>query len=293
MPDSTYDPSAFPPVFVTVDIVVFTLVDAPDPNGKDGATRKQLNLLMIERGQEPFIGALALPGGFVKQDEDLETAAVRELGEETNIELPAHRLHQLHAYGRPNRDERARVVSVAYVALVADIGEPEGGSDAFDARLVPVRDIESENMSLAFDHAQIITDALEYVRRLIEETSAAVDFCGDYFTMAELRDVYQAVWRFPLERTGFHKRVTGIPGFVERADSAPGDCLLMAPMAMVVSAPTANEKPTRGRPPTYFRPGDAETLSPPLRRPKPMMKDSQSYFSQSAWSSDSPSDSPR
>lgn len=288
MAPTDYDPSAFPPVFVTVDVVVFTVVDGQVPDGPEGELRKRLDVLLIERGADPFEGAWALPGGFVQQQEDLLDAAGRELWEEVGIDLDPDRLHQLGAYGEPGRDPRARIVSVAYVALAHDLPAPEAGTDARGARLVPVRDIHDGTVDLAFDHRRIVDDALEYARRLIEETDAALDFLPEYFTINELRDVYQAVWRFPVERTGFHKRVMGIPGFIERADESEIDGVMSSPpnemyesldasvLSLMSLSPSSTPSKPRGRPPKYFTRGSATHLDPPLRRAKPRAKRSMS-----------------
>ena len=93
-------------------------------------------VVLVERGNEPYRGSWALPGGFVEVDEDLPEAAVRELAEETGIELSSSQLSQLGAYGKPGRDPRMRVVSIVYYAFVDDLADPVGGSDAASSRLV-------------------------------------------------------------------------------------------------------------------------------------------------------------
>ena len=102
---SAYDPQDYPPVAVTVDLVVLTIRD------------DDLVVLLVRRGGEPFAGALALPGGFVRPDETLSEAAARELAEETRLTVGATHLEQLASYGDPGRDPRMRVVTVAYLAL--------------------------------------------------------------------------------------------------------------------------------------------------------------------------------
>jgi 8-oxo-dGTP diphosphatase len=144
-----YDSSSYPPFAVTADVAVFT------------QRQGQLYVLLIERGSQPYRGRWALPGGFVDPNEDLPDAAVRELAEETGI--TAYGLEQLGAYGAPNRDPRMRVVSVVYWTLVTDLEDPVGGDDAADAFLVPVEEALSDPSRLAFDHHQILTDAVERV----------------------------------------------------------------------------------------------------------------------------------
>ena len=93
-----YDPAAFPPVAVTVDMVVLTIVD------------DDLQVVLVERGSEPFKGEWALPGGFIRPDETLDDAASRELREETQVRAAKH-LEQFGAYGDPERDPRMRIVT--------------------------------------------------------------------------------------------------------------------------------------------------------------------------------------
>jgi 8-oxo-dGTP diphosphatase len=117
-------------------------------------------VLLIRRGNPPFEGRWALPGGFVEMDEDLEPAARRELAEETG--LAAGPLVQVGAFGRPGRDPRGRVVSVAFTgAPAAEDAVPEPASDAAEARWFPLDDLPG----LAFDHAEIIAAATELLRR--------------------------------------------------------------------------------------------------------------------------------
>lgn len=146
-----YDSTAYPPFAVTADVAVFT------------QRQGQLYVLLIERGTDPYQGRWALPGGFVDPDEDLRDAATRELAEETGI--TADGLEQLGAYGAPDRDPRMRVVAVAYWAMVSDLEDPVGGDDAADAFLVPVEEALSNPSRLAFDHHQILTDAVERVQK--------------------------------------------------------------------------------------------------------------------------------
>jgi 8-oxo-dGTP diphosphatase len=121
-----YDPARFPAFAVTVDLVVLTVRDS------------QLSALMIRRGEEPYVGRTALPGGFVRPGESLGEAAERELAEETGLaDLPVH-LEQLATYGAVDRDPRMRVVSVAYLALAPDLPAPTAGGDADDAHWAPV-----------------------------------------------------------------------------------------------------------------------------------------------------------
>lgn len=146
--------SDYPIISVTVDAVCLA--------ERDG----HVHVLLVERGSEPFTGKLAFPGGFVEIDEDLPVAAVRELAEETGIELPVP-LEQLRTYGAPGRDPRGRTVTTAYVAAVPRMDEPQGGSDAAAAGWHRVDDVLAGDR-LAFDHAEILRDALAHAGRAAE-----------------------------------------------------------------------------------------------------------------------------
>lgn len=142
-----------PKIAVTVDAVVFT-----EKNGRE-------MVALVERGTDPFRGAWALPGGFVEADEDLADAAARELAEETGLEVPPTTLQQLGAYGAPGRDPRMRTVSVVYWASMPSPEEPVGGSDAAASSWIPVNEALRYDFSLAFDHRQILTDAVKAAHR--------------------------------------------------------------------------------------------------------------------------------
>jgi len=191
---------------VTVDLVVLTVRD------------DDLVALVVRRGVPPCRGRWALPGGFVHADEDLLDAAERELVEETGITRVRAHLEQLATYGSPRRDPRGRVVTVAHLALVPRLATPTAGSDAADARWLPVRELLDDPRRLAFDHHRILTDGVERARSKLEYTPLAAAFCGDEFTIAELRRVYEAVWGTPLDPRNFHRKVTGTPGFVVDVD---------------------------------------------------------------------------
>lgn len=169
-----YDKYAFEPFAVTVDLAVFTI--------RDGALR----VLLVERGQDPYAGRLALPGGFVLPDESAETAAARELAEETGLsDVTGLHLEQLRTYSDPDRDPRMRVVSVAFAALVPDPPEVRGGGDAARADWLPYG--SGAYGPLAFDHDRILADAHERVGAGIENTCLATAFCPPEFTLGELR----------------------------------------------------------------------------------------------------------
>ena len=204
-----YDPHRYPPFAVTVDVAVFTIRD------------DALHVLLIGRGEEPFKGALALPGGFVKPDEDLDQAAARELAEETGLRDGSWHLEQLGSYGAPDRDPRMRVVTVAYWAICADLPGLRAGGDAATAILMPVEEIEVGNARLAFDHERIVRDAVERTRSKLEYTALAAKFCPPEFTIAQLRRVYEAVWSTRLDPGNFQRNVQESGAFEKRGGSVP------------------------------------------------------------------------
>ena len=219
---------------LTVDLVVLTV------------RGEELSALAVQRGVEPYLGRWALPGGFVDEDEDLTDAATRELAEETGIAAIDAHLEQLATYGTPGRDPRGRVVTVAYLALVADLPAPTAGSDAADADWRPVRDLLRPGR-LAFDHRRILSDGVERARAKLEYTPLATSFCDEEFTIAELRHVYEVVWGTPLDPRNFHRKVSTTDGFL----AATGET-------------TSRDG---GRPAQIFRRGDADSLHPPMLRP--------------------------
>ncbi len=222
---------------VAVDLVVLTV--------REG----ELCVLLVKRGVAPYKGRWALPGGFVLPAEDLYDAAMRELVEETGIVDPSVHLEQLATYGSPKRDPRGRVVSVAYLALVPDLPEPEAGSDAAEASWHVVDEQRAEAGRLAFDHRSILSDGIERARAKLEYSPVGTAFCPPSFTVNELRQVYEAVWGCDLDPRNFHRKITSTADFVE----------------------ATGERTTRqgGRPASLYRSGSTEVLHPPLLRPAP------------------------
>jgi 8-oxo-dGTP diphosphatase len=183
----------YPRPALTVDAVVF---------GFDG---EALKLLLIERGQEPFKGRWALPGGFVRVDEDLEAAARRELREEAGVAEVV--LEQFHAFGAVDRDPRERVVSIAYVALTR-LGDhhPRADTDARQAAWFAIDDLPR----LAFDHEPIIRRALEHLRARVRLEPIGFQLLSEKFTLTQLQRLYEAVLGRPVDARNFRKRVIGM-----------------------------------------------------------------------------------
>lgn len=216
---------------LTVDLAILTVRE------------NHLQVLVIERANEPFLGQFALPGGFLREGENLREAADRELAEETGLDGSALHLEQLATFGTPDRDPRGRVVSVAYLAIAPDLPIPTAGSDARSARWAPVIQVRD---TLAFDHPDILDEAVERARARLELTTLAAAFCGHTFTIGDLRKVYEVVWNVPLDPRNFSRKVASTDGFVQ---------------------PTGTKRaPETGRPATLYERGPARKLNPPLMR---------------------------
>lgn len=194
-----YRPAEFPRPSVTVDLAIFTILE------------KRLHVLLVQRGEHPFKGRWALPGGFVRvgpsredQGEDLDAAAHRELLEETGLPESDVFLAQVRAFGKPGRDPRMRVVSVAYYALVRPTLVPgiRAGGDASAARWFDVNDLPA----LAFDHGDIVAASLERMRSDLDRTNIGFELVPETFTIQELRGVHEAVRGEALDPGNFRKR---------------------------------------------------------------------------------------
>jgi 8-oxo-dGTP diphosphatase len=230
-----YDPFQFPAFAVTVDVVVLTMSEG------------LLHVLLVCRGEAPFEGMWAIPGGFKRPTETLDEAARRELVEETGVDA-ATLLTQFGAYGDPKRDPRMNVVTVGYVAVLRDVGAVAGGSDAAAAALIPVSDVLSGKIELAFDHLKIVGDAIERVRKELELNGIATAFVGPTFTLAELRAVYEAVWGVHLDAANFRRRVITEEGWV------------------IPTGRRARPGPAGGRPAELYRAGRAWSQGGPIHR---------------------------
>jgi 8-oxo-dGTP diphosphatase len=234
---TAYDPTEFPAFAVTVDTVILTMSSG------------RLHVLLVRRGVAPFKGMWAVPGGFKRPTETLDEAAQRELAEETGVD-GASLLTQFGAYGDPERDPRMNVVTVAYLAVLRDVGDVIAGTDAASAALVPASDALDGKIELAFDHARIVRDAVERVRNDLELHGIATAFVGPTFTLAELRSVYEAVWGVQLDGANFRRSLLSESGWV------------------IPTGRRARPGSTGGKPAELFRAGRMWRYGGPIRNPQ-------------------------
>lgn len=173
---------------VSTDIVLFTL------------RAEKLQLLLIRRRNPPFQGGWALPGGFLDMDEDLADCAKRELEEETGIKNIY--LEQLYTFGKPGRDPRERVISVAHYALIAsDQITLQPASDATEAAWFAFDELPA----LAFDHREIVEKAHERLVAKLDYSTIAFQFLPKQFTLSELQIVYETIRSEPMDKRNFRK----------------------------------------------------------------------------------------
>lgn len=193
----------YPHPAVTCDCVIF---------GFDGV---QLKTLLIERGQEPYLGRWALPGGFMKIDETAEECTLRELQEETglkNVEIC-----QFNTYSAIDRDPRERVITISFFALVK-LSDVIGGDDARSAKWYAFDQIPP----LAFDHDRILRDALHKLKETIFFQPIGFGLLPDIFTMPELQNLYEAILEIKFDRRNFAKKMLklGILDDAEKRDTS-------------------------------------------------------------------------
>ncbi len=219
---------------VTVEVVLLTIQEG------------ELSVLLVDppgsaaRAVSPAQGAArALLGGHVGRDEGVDAAARRVLAEAAGtVELPCGtHLEQLRTYGDPKRSPGARLVSVAYVAMVPELLAPETAIYWPATRPPP----------LILDHLWILADAVERARAKLEYSPLATAFCREPFTLADLRRIYEAVWGVPLDVPNFRRKVLSTPGLVE-------------PVGRTAAPPGG------GRPGALYRRGSAASLHPAMLR---------------------------
>jgi 8-oxo-dGTP diphosphatase len=186
-----YDASKYERPSVTVDVVIFTLIEA------------RLHVLLVDRKHWPYENHWAIPGGFVNMDESLETAARRELEEETGVQNVY--LEQLYTFGEPGRDPRTRVISVAYFALIpAESQKIQISDETNDVRWFPVDALPA---NLAFDHAKILRFAIDRLRSKLEYTTLAFQLLPSEFTLPKLKKTYEAIFGEELDKANFYRKL--------------------------------------------------------------------------------------
>lgn len=175
---------------LTVDAVVFGYESIP-----------KISVLLIKRKYPPFKGSWAIPGGFVLTNESLEQAVHRELHEETGVEL--NYLEQLYTFGKPERDPRQRIVSVAYVGLVRpDAHEISAATDAQDVKWFDIDKLPK----LAFDHKAILNAAIQRLRAKITYEPIGFELLGKQFPFSDLENLYVTLLGREIDRRNFRKK---------------------------------------------------------------------------------------
>ena len=183
----------YPHPAVTTDIVIFTI------------RQDELKILLIKRALPPHRNQWALPGGFIKLDESLEEGAKRELQEETGV--TGVYLEQLYTFGRPDRDPRERVITVAYYALIpSDELEPKAASDAENVSWFGLKELPD----LAFDHKRILKMAHERLVAKLDYSTIAFQLMPTQFTLSELQQVYEVILREQIDKRNFRKRILSL-----------------------------------------------------------------------------------
>ena len=196
----------YPHPAVSVDIVVFTIRD------------NQLKLLLIRRANSPHKGKWALPGGFVDITEGLDEAASRELQEETGVSSVY--LEQLYTFGKPKRDPRERVITVAYYALIpSDKMQLQAATDAAAVGWFGMNELPK----LAFDHADIVSMAHQRLVSKLDYSTLAFQFLSESFTLHELQDVYQIICQQELDKRNFRKWILSLEQIVETGEKRTGE----------------------------------------------------------------------
>lgn len=179
-------------ISLTVDAVVFGY-----------AKTEGVSVLLVKRKYEPFKNTWALPGGFVLEKESLEEAVARELKEETGVEVSY--LEQLYSFGKPNRDPRKRIISIAYFGLISSSRYKEltAGTDADEAQWFNIHQLPS----LAFDHGEIIELATERLRAKIQYQPVGFELLDKKFSFADLEKLYIALLGRDIDRRNFRKKI--------------------------------------------------------------------------------------
>lgn len=191
---------------VAVDAIVFGY------NKTEG-----VSLLLVKRKYSPFKGSWAIPGGFVLNEEDLESAVRRELKEETGLEI--NYLEQLYTFGNPDRDPRKRVLSISYFGLVnsQSFQDLKAATDAEQAQWFSIKDLPG----LAFDHQEIVNVAVNRVRAKIKYQPIGFELLDPKFPFSDLESLYSTLLDRPIDRRNFKKKIMGLGFLEELSEKAP------------------------------------------------------------------------
>lgn len=175
---------------VTVDLVILTVDD------------KKLKVLLVKRANEPFEGCWSIPGGFLKKGESLEEAASRVMEEKTGVREVY--LEQLYTFGRPDRDPRARIITVTYFALIPWMRLNQPGSKKIsDLAWFSVDDVPE----LAFDHMEILRRAVTRLRAKVSYSSIVYGLLPEAFRLSDLQKMYEIIIDEKLDKRNFRKRM--------------------------------------------------------------------------------------
>jgi 8-oxo-dGTP diphosphatase len=203
----SYDPTAYERLSVAIDVVLLSAFD------------RDLHTVLIRRQDHPHKDRWALPGGFVRPPESLETAATRVLRDKAG--LTDVFLEQLYTFGEPKRDPRTRVITVAYYALVEKgrfLGRADRGGAVVTARLdvrwpgetggpAGALDPAGKPLSLAFDHAEILGLAVKRLRGKLDYAPIGFELLGETFTLLELQRVHETILGRDLNKDSFRRRI--------------------------------------------------------------------------------------
>ena len=192
---TSYDPAAFTPLAVAADVVVFTVAE------------RHLQLLLVRRGEHPARGRFALPGTFVRADEDLDEAARRALRDKVGVDAA---VRQFRSFGRVDRDPCMRIVSIGYTALLP--GSRTAALVDEGHQLAPLRDgmwraPTGRRLALPFDHDEIVAAALADLRAHLDSHAWSYGLLEESFSLRELQQVHEAVRGRPVNKPAFRKRL--------------------------------------------------------------------------------------
>lgn len=172
-------------------------------------TTKDLKVLLIKRKYEPYKDQWAFCGGFCLESESLDDAIVREIYEETNIDISSSYLEQLYTFGSPNRDPRERVVSVAYYSLI-DPKQYEiyASTDASDTAWFTLKEIN--DIELSFDHKMILDTAITRLKSKIKYQPIGFNLLPEQFSLPMLQQIYETISGTRYDRRNFRKKVLNL-----------------------------------------------------------------------------------